>query len=108
MLAVFIVLVIVAIMAFYVCRSIEPFTPEYTQIYPLTGNAPLTVAFVPVYVNYFIPFQVSFGDGDTYTGTSSAPFAHTYMMSGVYAGEIIYDSVRLHNPIRRTFRVTVK
>jgi hypothetical protein len=85
--------------------------PNFIQILPRYGNAPLLVSFVPIYVNEKFNYVIDFGDGKTKTSDASFDiygFMHQYQNPGIYNGCIILMDSK-NQPIRKQkFTINVK
>lgn len=104
---VFVVIVFILIIFMKIKYDREFFTPNFIQIYPRDGNAPLKVTFTLTYTDMKIPFYVDFGDNSNYIGKTKYEFEHIYKNIGEYYGTIKFINKNSNYSETQFFKINV-
>jgi hypothetical protein len=85
--------------------------PNFIQVFPECGDAPLNVSFVPIYINESMNFTIDFGDNSKHISNSLDDVYgvyHIYKNAGIYNGSIIFKTSK-NDPIKQqNFTINVK
>lgn len=111
----FIIFVILAILVvsyfIFIMKQKEEFSlPNFIQFLPEYGNAPLTVSFVPIYINEGMKFMIDFGDNSKHISNSlidNYGIEHTYKTAGTYNGCVTFQTEKNETIKKQPFVIYV-
>ena len=109
--AIVITIIVVGYFVFVQEKKENFYIPNFIQVFPRCGDSPLTVSFVPIYINESMNFIIDYGDDTKHISNSLNDVygvEYTYKNPGTYNGSIVFRTDK-NEPIReQQFTITVK